>query len=93
MSIIYNENEPRNFSGGVNIYAMNPHKPFEKHLRNWFYLDFIAKNSDDFKEKGQAEKELVICQRKIDYWKKHPNFERSEEERITNLVKKEWKQS
>lgn len=91
MGLVYDENEPRNFNGSVNVAAMNPHKPYQRHLENWFYLNFIAQNKDaTFSEKRQAEKELVICQRKLDYWERHPNFSDSEKLRITSELKKKW---
>lgn len=89
MSFIYSD-EPRSFSGNLNIAAMNPHKPYRTHLENWYYLTFIKANSKDYREIQQAEKELVICQRKLDYWKRHPSFEPSVGAQITDDVKKMW---
>lgn len=92
MSLVYDENESqRQFTASVDIYKMNPHKPYQRHLENWFYLNFIAQNKDaTFSEKRQAEKELTICQRKLDYWERHPNFSDSEKLRITSELKKKW---
>lgn len=91
MGLCYDENEVRHFSGSLNIHKMNPHKPYQRHLENHFYLNFISQNKDaTFSEKRQAEKELVICQRKLDYWERHPSFTQVEKERITQEVKKKW---
>ncbi len=64
---------------------------YANHLENYFYLRFILMNSDDFKEKAQANKELTICQRKLDFWKKHTNFCSAVAERDTQVVKKKWR--
>ena len=75
MFLINNENEykqPFNLSA---LDRINPNNQYKKHLENYFYLKFIHMNSKDGCEIYQSNKELQICQRKLDYWKKHPDFD------------------
>jgi hypothetical protein len=76
-------------------YRHNPNadanSQYAKHLENYFYLRFILMNSDDFKEKAQANKELSICQRKLDFWRRHGNFCDAVAQRDTEETKKKWR--
>ena len=42
---------------------------------NTLIFSLVAANSKDGCEIYQSNKELQICQRKLDYWKKHPDFD------------------
>ncbi len=53
---------------------INANKSWLKHYENWLYLDFIARKGDR-KEKDQARSELIICERKMTWNEKHPNFD------------------
>jgi len=49
------------------------------HYGNLRYLEFIAAHPDaTFTEKAQARREIVLAQRKMDYWKRHPNWNQEE---------------
>lgn len=86
--IIYNDREPkRPFNGRIKI---NPNNAYNKHLDNWYYLTFILINSKDFKERLQARNELIICQRKLDYWYRHPELNIEDVVIHTDKLKKEW---
>jgi len=45
-----------------------------KHLENYFFLKFILLKSDDTVEKHHASKELDICERKMNFWKRQSSF-------------------
>ncbi len=90
MSIIYDESSVNTCSFKGSIMDMNPHKPYKTHMENLYYLDFIAKNSKNFTECRQAERELLIAERKIKFWEGHPAMNPQEKERIINEVKKKW---
>jgi hypothetical protein len=63
---------------------------YMKHFDNYLFLKFIQENTKDFKEKAQATKELTICERKMEWWKKHPTYD---QQRITSLcaaAKSKW---
>lgn len=72
---IYSDTEPREqhgFRGGSKV---NPHNAYNKHLYNWFYLTFLCRNTTDLAERFQLTKEIVICNRKLDYWYKKAEFD------------------
>jgi hypothetical protein len=62
---------------GINTDKINPHKPYMKHVANWFQLQFIYNSTDSMTEKFQVTKELVICERKINFWYKKAAFDPS----------------
>lgn len=68
----YSDNQPRSATP-VNVWKMNPNKAFMSHYANFLYLDFIL-NNGDYQERQQARKELVICERKMKFWERHPDF-------------------
>ena len=45
------------------------------HFDNVLFLQAVIAAPKSFAEKAQAEKELRIGERKIEHWRKHPNFD------------------
>jgi hypothetical protein len=85
----YDENPIRgkNFS----MPACDPHTQWEKHYRNKMFLDFLARNPRaTFDEKNQAERELIIADRKLKWWERYPGFVQEVANNIAEKVKKEW---
>ncbi len=74
MHIIYDENAPRT-GGFVNYYNINACKGFLTHTYNLLTLQWIRDHTDDWREKRQCDKEIIVAQRKVDYHRKHPNYE------------------
>ena len=68
---------------------LNPTACYLKHYENMLYLRFIAENSDDRLEKHQAEKEMRICQRKLDYWARLYNHD--EALKGMQALKQKWR--
>lgn len=89
MSIIYDE-QPRTFSGGLKIDQMNPHKPYLTHYSNLLHLQFILNNSTDRVEKHQAAKEVIICERKLAFWARHPSWNPTLIANETAKLKQQW---
>ena len=52
----------------------NANSQIVKHLENWFVLRFIQTQTTDMIERQQATKELTICDRKIEFWKRRPEY-------------------
>lgn len=51
------------------IHRLDPTAVYLKHYENMQFLMFVASHPNtDWHEKRQAEKEITICQRKLDYW-------------------------
>jgi hypothetical protein len=72
----YNEGkgEPPTFF--VSYHKMNAVKGYLYHYKNFLYLRFIRDNplSTDA-EKRQAIREIAICDRKLTWWQRHPNYD------------------
>lgn len=61
-----------------------------RHFDNSLYLTFILKNDPDRNERAQAQKELAVCERKMDHWKRHPNWDTLEAGRKAEESRKLW---
>lgn len=73
------------------LFKMNPNAKYADHFDNHCYLNFILNHNDtSFVEKQQARKELEIAQKKMDYWKRFPNWTPEESGRLCNEVRKKW---
>lgn len=70
---VYNENEVHvRRAGGFRIGDPNP--KYVLHYGNWLYLTFITSRTQGL-DRFQAEKELILCEKKLDWWSKRPGFE------------------
>jgi hypothetical protein len=93
MGIIYNDSEPKP-AFPINIAKMNPHPGYARHCENYYYLKFIFDHPDTTtREKLQAQKEMAIASRKMDFWYRHHAAERSVMEKLLAQTKKKWNQS
>lgn len=95
MGLVYHDDEGS--VGGVSnkvglamrIDRMNPNKPYARHLGNWYYLKFLYTNGTIL-EKRQAQMELVICERKLAFWYKHPCFSIEEAGKAIKELQAQW---
>jgi hypothetical protein len=74
MHFFYSENQPYTSNRPFRASDYNPNTQIKKHLENWFYLRFIQTQTDSIIERQQATKELTICDRKIEFWKRQPDY-------------------
>lgn len=75
-TIIYSDNkEP--FKGLVKYENLNATANYLKHYNNYKTLQFFEQRGSN-EERFQAAKELKTCQRKLDWWMKHPNYDQNE---------------
>lgn len=94
--IIYNDTPTHTQSGGGFRGSKTPYQDLAAnrfwltHFSNFMYLDFIAKKSEDRLEQHQARKEIVICQHKMDYWKRHPNWSMKIVDPEVARIKRQW---
>lgn len=73
MHFIYADNQP--FSGRPFCASdYNSNVQISTHLDNWFILKFMQMQTDSIIERHQATKELTICERKISFWQRQPDF-------------------
>lgn len=90
-SIIYSDTDPP-YSGPIVPYdRQNATSAYLKHYGNYLYLSFIYKNSDRTLEKIRAGEELVICERKLQHWRRHPNWIQTVAEVGVAKLKRDWK--
>lgn len=54
----------------INVHNMDPVKQWSKHYGNYLYLKFIYDNTKNGLEKVQANGEMKIATKKMDYWYK-----------------------
>jgi hypothetical protein len=85
----YSEN-PERGSGNFDPSRFDANTCYRKHLENWFFLRFITEKSKDFSEKRQAEKELIICNRKLVYWAKSGSFDTKIADEDIATLKAKW---
>lgn len=94
MGIIYETDQIRTGFSGFNPSKINPIKQYLKHYENWKYLSFIHDNTKDGKEKRQANQEIHIANKKMDYWYKlAQQFDLKELEDGKKEVDKIWNRS
>jgi hypothetical protein len=92
MAIIYSDTEPRRTGRPPIPYERwNATKHYLEHYTNLLFLSAIVARPKDPLEKRQALKELSICERKLEYWTRHPNFDRDEVVRGCLALKTQWK--
>jgi hypothetical protein len=99
MGLVYDDDEGGTIRMRANI-ARN-HKPYDeldasgfyvRHYSNLLYLQFISSNPRaTYSERRQADRELVICQRKLDHWKRHPNWRQEVVDPMIIKLKRDWK--
>jgi hypothetical protein len=74
MMFFYSDNEVRRSTKPFYAEDYDANHMICKHLENYFFLKFILLKSDDTVEKHHASKELDICERKMNFWKRQSSF-------------------
>ena len=88
MSLVYDELLPSK-GMAINLDKINPNKPWAKHVENWYYLKFIY-TSGTVTEKIQAQKELIICERKLTFWQRHPTWSKEAAAQTVKDFQSKW---
>lgn len=86
----YSETAPRSNSK-IDVWKMNGSEAYLRHFDNFLFLDFLAKNGSRA-ERADAEKEILICKRKLAFWERHPNFDAAYVQRGKEMRIKQWRQ-
>ncbi|MFA9261862.1 MAG: hypothetical protein ACEQSB_00685 [Undibacterium sp.] len=89
MAFIYDDSVKSQNLG--NLDRMNGTTAYLNHYANQLYLKFIANNGDRL-EKIQAAKELLICERKMAFWQRHPRYIHTDAIRGIEKLKRDWAQ-
>lgn len=91
-TLVYDETEPRHGGGFVQYDRVNATAGYVRHFSNLLYLEFISSNPGaTWQERAQAEREMIIAKRKMEYHHRHPNFDRQAAEGQIAQIKKDWK--
>lgn len=84
----YSDTEPRGPGGA---FKGDPTRCYLTHYANSLSLKFFATKDPDPRQRGQALRELTICERKMDYWRKRPGFEQKEALKGIQELRKQWR--
>ncbi len=90
MHIFYSDQRSEGGAVSVPYEKWNANKGYLKHYENYLMLDFISKASKDGRERAQARKEMDICERKLAFWTRHPNYDQAEVTRGVQKLKAMW---
>lgn len=88
---IYNDTEGRSvLARGYGFKSGDPNPKYLWHYRNWLELSFIAKSVEAPIDRRQAEKELAICEEKLERCAKRPGFALSSILLEIQKAKRDW---
>jgi hypothetical protein len=87
----YSDNAPKG-SSDINVWKMNGSKGYLRHFDNYLFLQFIAKEGTR-DERASVEKEIIICERKLAFWERHPNYDADLVKREKERKIREWRQA
>lgn len=62
--ICYSDTELKSPGGAIHV---DPTKAYLRHYDNYLYLQFLSRKSPNPRERGQALRELTICERKLKF--------------------------
>lgn len=85
----YDDSVRRPFNGKLDVWAMNPLKPYMKHYANYLLLQFMVKRGTR-QEQYQALKELKVCDRKLKFWSQHPKWDSTAAANEVLKMKAQW---
>lgn len=90
MHFIYDDSSVRTpYASRVPFNELDALRYWGNHFANSLELAFFLKNGDTH-EKLRASHELSICDKKMNFWKKHPNFDSQQAAVISQRLKKNW---
>jgi len=90
---IYSNTQPNTFDpkSAVPYHEQNANRHYIRHYENFMFLKFILNHKDSTRnECTQATKELTICERKMNYWYKHPNYDQDVILPMITKIKRGW---
>jgi hypothetical protein len=94
---IYEDNPVRTNLRPVKYENLDATKYWLRHYDNMLYLQFIDKNEGrdgrpqlTLPEKLRIGHEQKICQQKLDYWARHPNYDQPAALRGAEELKNKW---
>ena len=91
MHYVYSENTGGSFINPAILLKMDANKKYSEHFYNHCYLVFILRHeASTFAEKQQANKEIAMAAKKMEYWKRMPNWDKEIAGRLCDKIRKQW---
>lgn len=82
MGIFYSENEQRGSMSMKGYDRWDANAGWVTHTWNREVLKWMSAAERDARKKADCEREILIAVAKIQWWERHPNFERAAAERL-----------
>lgn len=78
--------------GGFTVpyHRQNANAAYLRHYGNLLFLKFVVSETKDRAERQQATIEIPICERKLEHWKRHANYEHDVVMAGVDKLKREW---
>ncbi len=86
----YSDTKPREHTD-INVWKMNGSKAYLRHFENYLFLNFVAVKGTR-EERASVEKEIILCNRKLSFWERHPNFDAAYVQGEKEKMIKQWRQ-
>ncbi|WLR90927.1 hypothetical protein [Shinella zoogloeoides] len=75
----------------LNVWKWNGTKHYLKHYDQCLFLKFVRDSPlSSPAEKRQAEKEMVLCEKSLAFWRRHPNYVHEDALRGISELKRNW---
>lgn len=88
--LVYEENPVRRRSGAFDPSKYDATSQWLTHYQNLLTLEFFARNGTR-DERVQAERELAVARRKLDFWKRQARWNESNAIAGKNALDRQWK--
>jgi len=90
--LVYDEQNvgKRAYVSIIPYHEQNAVANWARHYANSLMLTFFLNNGTTA-EKLQAQKEFVVCERKMKFWEHHANFDKNEAVKVAESTKKKWR--
>lgn len=79
------------YTGDINVWNMNGTKQYLKHYDQLLFLNFVAKKGT-LQERLQAEREIKICHKKLEFWRRHPKTDDDLIQKGVEELKANWRE-
>ncbi|QWY83090.1 hypothetical protein [Rhizobium phage RHph_X66] len=86
----YSDTAPKGRSD-INVWKMNGSKSYLTHFSNYLFLMFVSKRGTRA-ERASVEKEILICQKKLAFWERHPRYDAEYVQKEKEKMIRAWRQ-
>lgn len=90
--MFFYSDQTEQFSGNLDLSRMNATKHWLRHFGNSLELKWLMGHPQTtIHEKAQARKEMVICERKMAFWARQPNYDKHQALLGAEELKRQWR--